>query len=154
MKCFFKTIISLVVIIAIAPVLLYFWGIPTLINEENAVKHLEKADYTVEVATGAECEAESVVLGYDLKGQVEAANDGDIVSIWYFDDTDDAKKCKETQEKVIADLYEELAKVAEAFDSGRAESLRKDAEEIKTIRFGKTVIQGKIRGIIAAVAGF
>ena len=154
MKCFFKTIISLVVIIAIAAVLLYFWGIPTLINEENAVKHLEKADYTVEVATGAECEAESVVLGYDLKGQVEAANDGDIVSIWYFDDTDDAKKCKETQEKVIADLYEELAKVAEAFDSGRAESLRKDAEEIKTIRFGKTVIQGKIRGIIAAVAGF
>lgn len=154
MKCFFKTIISLVVIIAIAAVLLYFWGIPTLINEENAVKHLEKADYTVEVATGAECEAESVVLGYDLKGQVEAANDGDIVSIWYFDDTDDAKKCKETQEKVIADLYEELAKVAEAFDSGRAESLRKDAEEIKTIRFGKTVIQGKIRGIIGAVTGF
>lgn len=154
MKCLFKTIISLVVIIAIAAVLMYFWGIPTLINEENAAKHLEKADYTVEVATDAECETVSVVLGYDLKGQVEAANDGDIVSIWYFDDTDDAKKCKETQEKVIAEFYEELAKVAEVFNADRAESLRKEGEEIKTIRFGKTVIQGKIRGIIAAVTGF
>ena len=49
MKCLLKTVISLVVIILIAAAVMYFWGIPTLLGEDNATEHLEKQDYTVVV---------------------------------------------------------------------------------------------------------
>ena len=153
MKCLLKTIISLVVIVAIAAVLLYFWGIPTLLAEDKAADHLEKKDYNVSVASEIECDAMSLLVDYDIEGYIAAEKDSNMVSIWYLKDSSDAKKCKEKEEARIQEKYDLMADAVELISPSKAESLREEAKEIKTVRFGKIVIQGNVRGIVAAIAG-
>lgn len=153
MKCLLKTIISLVVIVAIAAVLLYFWGIPTLLAQDKAADHLEKKDYNVTVASEAECGAMSLLKDYEIEGYISAEKDNDMVSIWYLKDSSDAKKCKKEQEEAVQQIYDAMADAVEIISPSKAESLREEAKEIKTVRFGKIVIQGNVRGIVAAIAG-
>lgn len=153
MKCLLKTIISLVVIVAIAAVLLYFWGIPTLLAEDKAADHLEKKGYDVSVASEAECDAMSLRTDYEIEGYIFAEKDSDMVSIWYLKDSSDAKQCKKEQEAAVQEVYDAMADAVETISPNKAESLREEAKEIKTVRFGKIVIQGNVRGIVAAIAG-
>lgn len=153
MKCLLKTIISLVVIVAIAAVLLYFWGIPALLAEDKAADHLEKKDYNVSVASETECDAMSLLVDYEIEGYIFAEKDSAMVSIWYLKDSSDAKKCKEEQEDAVQEIYDAMADAVELISPSKAESLREEAKEIKTVRFGKIVVQGSVRGIFAAIAG-
>lgn len=154
MKCLLKTVISLVVIILIAAAVMYFWGIPTLLGEDNATEHLEKQDYTVvvtDISLTEGCEAQL----YAYKGEIttEDTLDADIVIIWYFED---GSAARDFRSEYVEDMEEQIDFIADGLNvvrPGAGDDFREEAETIKVVRFGKIVIQGTVRGILAAITG-
>ncbi len=154
MKCLLKTVISLVVIILIAAAVMYFWGIPTLLGEDNATEHLEKQGYTVDVT--------DISLTEGCEAQLYAAKDEtatednlsiDIVVIWYFED---GSAARDFRSDYVEDMEERIDFIADGLNSvrpGAGDDFREEAETIKVVRFGKIVIQGTVRGILAAITG-
>ena len=154
MKCLLKTVISLVVIILIAAAVMYFWGIPTLLGEDNATEHLEKQGYIVDVT--------DISLTEGCEAQLYAAKDEtatednlsiDIVVIWYFED---GSAARDFRSDYVEEMEEQIDYIADGLNvvrPGAGDDFREEAETIKVVRFGKIVIQGTVRGILEAVTG-
>lgn len=154
MKCLLKTVISLVVIILIAAAVMYFWGIPTLLGEDNATEHLEKQGYTVvvtDISLTEGCEAQ--LYAEKDETATEDTLSADIVLIWYFED---GSAARDFRSDYVEEMEEQIDYIADGLNvvrPGAGDDFREEAETIKVVRFGKIVIQGTVRGILAAITG-
>ena len=170
MKCLLKTIIAIVVIVVVGGLLLWFVGIPAMLEQDKAVKNLEKKDYTVVSVDEDDLHGVAdMLMPKDVKGYVcgysdEDDSDGydiDAVTLYYFDDTGAAKAAKEDIEKSFneyidsaMEALEGLSSVLGSVFSDAKESLEELRDDFKIVRFGKIVVTGSVRGIITAMTGF
>lgn len=175
MKCLLKTIIAIVVIVVVGGLLLWFVGIPAMLEQDKAVKNLEKKDYTVvSVDEDSLLGVADMFMPDDVKGYVcgysdeddsdEDDSDGydiDAVTLYYFDDTGAAKAAKEDIEKSFNEYIDSamealdgLSSVLGSVFSDAKESLEELRDDFKIVRFGKIVVTGSVRGIITAMTGF
>ena len=170
MKCLLKTIIAIVVIVVVGGLLLWFVGIPAMLEQDKAAKNLEKKDYTVVSVDEDDLHGVAdMLMPKDVKGYVcgysdEDDSDGydiDAVTLYYFDDTGAAKAAKEDIEKSFneyidsaMEALEGLSSVLGSVFSDAKESLEELRDDFKIVRFGKIVVTGSVRGIITAMTGF
>ncbi len=170
MKCLLKTIIAIVVIVVVGGLLLWFVGIPAMLEQEKAVKNLEKKDYTVvSVDEDGLLGVADMFMPDDVKGYVSGYSDEDdsdgydidAVTLYYFDDTGAAKAAKEDIEKSFnayidsaMEALDGLPPVLGSVSSDAKESLEELRDDFKIVRFGKIVVTGSVRGIITAMTGF
>lgn len=170
MKCLLKTIIAIVVIVVVGGLLLWFVGIPAMLEQEKAVKNLEKKDYTVvSVDEDDLLGVADMFMPDDVKGYVSGYSDEDdsdgydidAVTLYYFDDTGAAKAAKEDIEKSFnayidsaMEALDGLPPVLGSVSSDAKESLEELRDDFKIVRFGKIVVTGSVRGIITAMTGF
>lgn len=169
MKCLLKTIIAIVLIVVIGGLLLWFVGFPALLAEDKVVKNLEKQDYEVQTynsddlfgAVGLFMPEGATAVVNAHKGDY-GEDDYDSITIYYFDESKDAKEAKDDIEKAFD---ESLDAILEGIGGGEAEgmfagvaneiaaSIEQVREDTKFVRFGKIVVTGSVRGIIAAMIG-
>lgn len=170
MKCLLKTIIAIVVIVVVGGLLLWFVGIPAMLEQDKAAKNLEKKDYTVvSVDEDDLLGVADMFMPDDVKGYVSGYSDEDdsdgydidAVTLYYFDDTGAAKAAKEDIEKSFnayidsaMEALDGLPPVLGSVSSDAKESLEELRDDFKIVRFGKIVVTGSVRGIITAMTGF
>lgn len=172
MKCLLKTIIAIVLIVVIGGLLLWFVGFPALLAEDKAVKNLEKQDYEVQTFNSDDLlGAVGLFMPEGAKTLVSASkgdlgDDRDSISIYYFDETKDAKNAKESLEKEFNEsidaLIEQLTPdedstlndMMSSVTSDMIANLEQTRKDTKFVRFGKIFVVGSVRGIVTAMTGF
>lgn len=174
MKCLLKTIIAIVVIVVVGGLLLWFVGFPAMLEQDKAAENLEKKDFTVtSVKDDDLLGVAGLTMADGMNGYVmgiaedvevsvtEIIFNRDVISIYYFDETDDAKDYKESTEKSFEEYIE---RSKDALDSvigegigsiigASVEALEELEKDYKIVRFGKIVVTGTVRNIVTAMIG-